>query len=90
MAAGKKTFRHESMQTSKDIAELVQAVADGLRKGSLKLESNQQELKMHPNDLLHLKLKASEEDGRSKISLTVVWDNHPPSCADIPSVKSGD
>ena len=66
-------FRHESLQDSKSVQGLLQAVTDGLVSGKLNFSDESGEIEMSPKGLLHLKLRASREDGRNSLRLSVQW-----------------
>ncbi len=73
MQLDKDTFRHESLQDSKTIRKLLQSITDGLEKGELAFSDGVNEIVMAPDGLLHLKLSASKEDGRNRMSIRVTW-----------------
>lgn len=81
----KSIFRHESLQDCQSITKLLQAITDGLASGQLKFSDEAGEIKMSPKGLLHLKIKASVEEGRNSLRLSVRWQEDKPS---LPARKS--
>jgi amphi-Trp domain-containing protein len=73
MQQNKDAFRHESLQDKKTIRKLLASITDGLEKGELTFSDGGEEFVMTPDGLLHLKLKASKEDGRNRITICVTW-----------------
>ena len=75
MRQRKNSFRHESLQDAKSIQDVLHAVAEGIAKGRVVLSDDEDKMKMTPEGLLHLKLTASQEDGRNRIAVRVTWDS---------------
>jgi amphi-Trp domain-containing protein len=73
MRQGKKSFRHESLQDTASIQEILAAISDGLAKGKVTLSDSDDRIVMHPQGLLHMKVTASQEDDRDRISIRVSW-----------------
>ena len=73
MQNDKNTFRHESMQDSDNIRDILQAIVDGFDKGKLHFSDEDGDLEMSPEGLLHMKLTASKEDSRNRFNLRVTW-----------------
>jgi len=81
MQSDNKVFHHESLQDKKNIRQLLEAVTNGLEKGELSFSNDRDDIIMQPEGLLHLKLSASMEDGRNRVSIRITWhddlDNKP-------------
>ncbi len=77
MEREKYTFHHESLQDSQSITELLQAITQGLEQGQLDFSDEDGEIAMVPHGLLHLKLKASKEEGRNRFNLSVSRQDNP-------------
>jgi amphi-Trp domain-containing protein len=73
MRQSKNSFRHESLQDTKTIQEILKAVTKGIAKGRLSFRDEDGEIVMQPNGLLNLKVTASQEDMRNRITLRITW-----------------
>ncbi len=73
MKQGKKSFRHESLQDAKSIRQILKSVTDGIAKGKVVFSDEDDEIVMRPEGLLHLKLKASQEENRRQINIRISW-----------------
>ena len=73
MSTDKQDFRHESLQDTKSIQHILEALSDGLKKGHINFADDEHEFSMQPHGLLQLKLTASKEDGRNRFNLRVTW-----------------
>lgn len=73
MENDKSSFRHESLQDCKSVKDLLQAVTDGLVKGKLSFSDESGQIDMSPQGLLHLKVRASKEEGRNSLRISVRW-----------------
>ncbi len=70
-------FRHESLQDGKTIGQLLQAISEGLQRGTLHFSDEDDAITMTPKGLLHLKLSAEVEDGRNRFTVRVTWHDTP-------------
>lgn len=73
MLESKRRFRHQSLQDSKSIHELLDAISSGIKKGELSFSDKDGEIVMHPKGLLELKLTAGEEDSRHRLDIRISW-----------------
>ncbi len=73
MRQSKNSFRHESLQDAKTIQDILKAVTKGIAKGRLSFCDEDGEIVMQPNGLLNLKVTASQEDMRNRITLRITW-----------------
>lgn len=71
----KNSFRHESLQDTKTIAELLKSITKGIGKGKLTLSDEDGEIVLQPEGLLDLKLTAEREDRHQRLTLRITW--HP-------------
>jgi len=69
----KNSFRHDSLQDAETIRELLGALTEGIGKGKLTFTDDDGEIVMHPEGLLHLKLRASRDDNRNRVDLRISW-----------------
>jgi amphi-Trp domain-containing protein len=85
----KRTFHHESLQEPTQVAKILQALIDGLEKGSIKLDDGNGKIKLKPDGLLNLDLLATKESGLNRLNIKINWRDQ---CskrnpADKPSLK---
>jgi amphi-Trp domain-containing protein len=73
MRQGKKSFRHESLQDAASIQEVLLAISDGIAKGKVSFSDSDDRIVMRPEGLLHMKVTASQEEDRDRISIRVSW-----------------
>ncbi|MDQ6996948.1 MAG: amphi-Trp domain-containing protein [Mariprofundus sp.] len=73
MQREKNIFRHESLQDGKTIRKLLASITDGLGNGKLTFSDGDDQMIMTPEGLLHLKLSASKEEGRNRVSIRLSW-----------------
>jgi len=69
----KNNFRHESLQDTKTIAELLKAITKGMGKGKLTFNDEDGEIVLEPEGLLNLKVTAEKEDMRHRLNIRVTW-----------------
>ncbi len=69
----KNRFRHESLQDKKSIQDILNALAKGLAKGEVSFSDEDGEMVMQPQDLLNLKLTASENEAHKRIDIRISW-----------------
>lgn len=73
MKQGKKSFSHESLQDARSIRGILKALLDGIDKGRISFTDEDDEILMEPKGLLHLKLRATQDEYRHRISIRVSW-----------------
>lgn len=73
MLPSQHRFRHQSLQDSKSIQKLLEAIAAGIERGELSFSDKDGSVLMHPQGLLELKLTASEEDSRHRLNIRISW-----------------
>ena len=73
MRQGKKSFRHESLQDAATIKEILRSIFNGFAKGRITFSDEDDEMVMDPRGLLHMRIKAGQEDDRDQISIRVSW-----------------
>lgn len=69
----KRTFHHESLQEPAQVTKILQALIDGMEKGSIKLDDGSGKIKLKPEGLLNLDLLAMKEAGFNKLCVKVTW-----------------
>ena len=73
MRQDKNSFRHDSLQDSKSISKILDSVTKGLAKGKLVFADEDNKIIMKPDGLLELKVTASQEDDRQRVSIRISW-----------------
>ena len=71
----KTSFRHESLQDPKTIAELLKSLTKGIGKGKLTFSDEEGEIVLEPEGLLNLKVTAEQEEMRHRLNIRITW--HP-------------
>ncbi len=73
MKQSKKSFRHESLQDAETIQELLKSVARGFARGELLFSDEEDEIIMHPEGLMDLKVTSNQEENRHRINIRITW-----------------
>lgn len=73
MRKGKRSFRHESLQDSSSISDILQSITKAIAKGKVVFSDEDDRIVMEPEGLLHLKVTASQEDSRQRINVRISW-----------------
>jgi amphi-Trp domain-containing protein len=73
MRDNKNRFKHESLQDANTIRDLLKAVTRGIAKGKLHFSDEDDEIVLEPEGLLHLKLTASQDENRNRLSIRISW-----------------
>ena len=73
MAQEKKSFRHESLQDVETIEGILKSIVNGVSKKKMTFSDEEGEILLEPEGLLHLKLKASQDENRHRFSLQISW-----------------
>ncbi len=73
MKQHKKSFRHESLQDSQSISEIISALNEGLQTGTLAFSDEDDEILLNPEGLLRLKVTASQDQNKHSFSFKVSW-----------------
>ena len=73
MAQGKNNFRYESLQDTKSIQRVLKSITKGIASGSLTFSDEDGEILMEPKGLLNLKLTATKDDDRRRITVRITW-----------------
>ena len=67
------SFRHESLQGTDSIRDLLAAITDGIEKGKLSFSDGDGEILMEPKGLLRLKLTAARQDDLNRVNIRISW-----------------
>ena len=73
MRKGKDSFRHDSLQDTKSIRDLLQSITRAIGKGKVVFSDEDGKIVMEPEGLLHLKITASQEESRQRINIRISW-----------------
>jgi len=73
MKRGKLSFRHESLQDSKTIKDILKSLTDGLASGRLSFSDADDSIELRPKGLMNLKITASQEDNLNKVNIRITW-----------------
>ena len=73
MKRGKLSFRHESLQDSKTIKEILKSLTDGLASGKLSFSDADDSIELRPKGLMNLKITASQEDNLNRVNIRITW-----------------
>lgn len=68
-----KNFFHQSIQDPQSIKKFLEALQDGLEKGSLHLSGQSERIDLSPQGLLQFSVSARKQDDSNKISLEIQW-----------------
>ncbi len=73
MRKGKRSFRHESLQDSSSIGDILLSITKAIEKGKVVFSDEDDRIVMEPEGLLQLKVTASQEDSRQRINVRISW-----------------
>lgn len=73
MRHNKSSFRHDSLQDTKTISRILDAITKGITKGKLVFSDEDDKITIEPNGLLELKVKASQEGGLQHVNIRISW-----------------
>jgi len=81
---GKETFEVARIASPEDVADVLRALAGGLRRGEVSLESPKRTLRLTPAADLKLELVIKDQGNKGKIALQIGWKRRgPPKGADL-------
>ena len=69
----KNSFRHESLQDAKTIAELLKSITKGISRGRMTFSDEDGEIVLEPEGLLNLKVTAEQEEMRHRVNIRITW-----------------
>jgi len=69
----KNSFRHDSLQDAKTIAELLKSITKGIARGKLTFSDEDGEIVLEPEGLLNLKVTAEQEEMRHRVNIRITW-----------------
>jgi len=73
MRRDKSRFRHDSLQDKKSISKILDAITDGIANGKLVFSDEDDKIVLNPDGLIELKVTASQEGDRQKVSIRIGW-----------------
>ena len=71
--SGEGKFEFDSIQDPVSIQDFLLALSDGFGKGRIMLQSESEEIVLHPSALLGVSVKAKRKGNENKISLKITW-----------------
>ena len=66
-------FRHESLQDSHAVVQYLNALAEGIEKGTLEFRDEQGEIILEPGGMIRFQLEAREKSDRHSLTLKMSW-----------------
>jgi len=66
-------FKHESLQDSDSIQQILKVITKGISKGKVTFSDEDDEIVMEPEGLLQLKVTATREESRHRINVRISW-----------------
>jgi amphi-Trp domain-containing protein len=66
-------FDHESAQDAQDLAEYLEALAQGFIQGKMRFSNKGTRLELHPKGLITFAVEAKAIRGRMKLNLRFTW-----------------
>jgi len=66
-------FSYESLQDAGTIAKYLQTLIEGFEKGNIVLKSNEEELMLHPKDMIMFTVHAKKKNEKTKLTLKMSW-----------------
>ncbi len=66
-------FDHESIQDRQSIREFFNVLINGLEKGHIELSSENDNILLTPSELIHFSIKTKKKDGKSRMSIKLIW-----------------
>jgi|AACY02.2.fsa_nt_gi hypothetical protein len=73
MATDNKKFHHSSLQDADSIAELLEAITEGISKGKLQLSDDTGDIQLRPRGLLELSVDVEEDSGNNSLAIRLRW-----------------
>lgn len=73
MRQNRNNFRHESLQDSKSIQDMLKSLAKGIAKGSLTFSDEDGEIVLEPEGLLQFKVTAKQDESRHRLDIKISW-----------------
>jgi len=74
---GKDTFEYARIASPEETADYLTALAAGLARGVVNLESGTRTLSLSPADDLKLELRVKDKDEKGKVSIENAWKRVP-------------
>ncbi|MBF0102107.1 MAG: amphi-Trp domain-containing protein [Desulfobacterales bacterium] len=66
-------FDYDSYQDVDTIKDILTSLIEGFKKRQIVLKSDNNEITLHPQQLLQLSIRAKKSDDKSKISIKIEW-----------------
>ncbi len=69
----KEIFEHESVQDSQTISRFLRELMNGFENRNIVFESEDQQMVLHPDNLLEFGIKVKKKKDKNKITLKFLW-----------------
>ena len=69
----KDKFEHESVQDHETISRYLKALMEGFENKQIVFDTADQQISLHPNNLIDFEISATKKSGRNKITLKFSW-----------------
>jgi amphi-Trp domain-containing protein len=73
MRQNKSSFRHESLQDTKTIQDILKSISKGIANGKLSFSDEDGEIVMEPEGLLNLKVTATQDESMHRLNIRITW-----------------
>ena len=71
-----RQFEYDSVQDNETLGKYLQAFADALREGRIRLQTRDQDIVFEPNNMIELSVHAAKKGKNSRVSFTITWTDH--------------
>lgn len=68
-----REFEHDSLQDTLSVARYLNAIREGIEAGRLSFTQDGEEISFHPQEVMHIVVKAKKKEGKAKLSLRITW-----------------
>jgi len=69
----KEVFEHESVQDSQTISRFLRELMNGFESRNIVFASEEQQMVLHPDNLLEFGIKVKKKKDKNKITLKFLW-----------------
>jgi len=66
-------FKYKSVQDCQTILKYLAELGAGFSSGKIEFRNEDDEISLHPKGILNVEIKASNKDGKGKITLKMTW-----------------
>ena len=73
MAKNSREFQHESLQDRRSVVKYLEALAEGIRNGTINLSNQGGDISLTPEGLMNFEIRASHRRDRATFSIRCTW-----------------